>query len=239
MERGIYINNVNTLDDFIVCDSNKMITRFGTEHLDERETINKINLNQDQYFNFSKNLIDVGGYIGVYSFLTNFNKNFIFEGNEELFYIIHGNAAILKKVYNTYIYNTLLSDKEENIIYDGYNCELGGSPTFDKSYGVPHKANTLDYFNIDNVGLIKVDVEGMEERVLRGGVGTIIRNNYPPILFECWDVEHYGSRECSTAMTQEKHDSLFNFLKGLGYEILEYWGDNQTHLAVHKNQLNK
>ena len=31
-----------------------------------------------------------------------------------------------------------------------------------------------------------IDVEGFEEKVIRGGLLTIISNNYPPILFECW-----------------------------------------------------
>ena len=90
----------------------------------------------------------------------------------------------------------------------------------------------LDSFNIENVGLIKIDVEGFEEKVIRGSLLTIIKSNYPPILFECWDVNF-----CN--MTQEKHDSLFNLLKTLGYEIFEYWGDFETHLAVHKTQLEK
>ena len=67
----------------------------------------------------------------------------------------------------------------------------------------------------------------MEYQVLRGGLGTIIRNNYPPILFELWDVDYFG-------MTQEVHDRLVNFLEGLGYEILWKWGDYETHLAIHK-----
>lgn len=85
----------------------------------------------------------------------------------------------------------------------------------------------LDELNLSNIGFIKIDVEGMEEKVLRGGVGTIVRNNYPPILFELWNVGFYN-------MTQEKHDSLKNFLESLGYEILWKWGDDSTHLAIHK-----
>ena len=88
-------------------------------------------------------------------------------------------------------------------------------------------AVTLDSFNISNIGFIKIDVEWMEEKVLRGGIGTIIRNNYPPILFECWDVGYFN-------MSQERHDSLENFLKSLGYEILWHWGDFENHLAIHK-----
>jgi FkbM family methyltransferase len=40
----------------------------------------------------------------------------------------------------------------------------------------------------DNVkiGLIKIDVEGFEQKVLRGAKETIKQNGYPPILFEAW-----------------------------------------------------
>ena len=71
-----------------------------------------------------------------------------------------------------------------------------------------------------------IDVEGMEEKVLRGGIGTIVRNNYPPILFECWEIGWNN-------MTQEKRDSMEKFLTNLGYEIIWGWGDEETHLAIH------
>ena len=96
------------------------------------------------------------------------------------------------------------------------------------------ETKTLDSFNIENVGFIKIDVEGFEEKVIRGGLLTIIKSNYPPILFECWQV---GYNTICGQMTQEKHDSLYNLLKTLGYEIFEGWGDDATHLAVHKTQL--
>ena len=71
----------------------------------------------------------------------------------------------------------------------------------------------------------------MEYKVLKGGLGTIIRNNYPPILFELWDIGKFG-------MTKENHDLLQKLLEDLGYEIFWYWGDHETHLAIHKSQLN-
>ena len=91
---------------------------------------------------------------------------------------------------------------------------------------------TLDSFNLKDIGFIKIDVEGFEEKVIRGGLLTIISNNYPPILFECWRAGQIA--QDGTVFTQEKRDSLFNLLRTLGYEILEGWGNIDTHLAVHK-----
>lgn len=206
--------------------NNIMLTRFGANDLGESGIVYKINRNEDGFFDFSKNFVDIGAYIGVYTCLNNFAQSYAFEGNQQLIHYIYANTLLYDKG-NANITQALLSDKSECVYYDGYNCELGNSPDFNKNHSIEYTTKTLDAFNIDNVGLIKIDVEGMEERVIRGGIGTIIRSNYPPILFECWNVGYFG-------MTQEKHDSLFNFLKSLGYEILEQWGDFQTHLAVHK-----
>ena len=94
------------------------------------------------------------------------------------------------------------------------------------------QVSTLDSFHFKNIGFIKVDVEGFEERVLRGSIITIISNNYPPILFECWEPGEWN-------MTTKKRDNLFHFLEDLGYKIFKNWGDHETHLAVHKTQLEK
>ena len=91
---------------------------------------------------------------------------------------------------------------------------------------------TLDSFRFKNIGFIKVDVEGFEERVLRGSISTILTNNYPPILFECWEPGEWN-------MTVKKRDNLFHFLEDLGYVIFQNWGDHETHLAVHKTQIKK
>ena len=61
-----------------------------------------------------------------------------------------------------------MSDKEgEDTIF------VNGVEEFRK---VPVK--TLDSFNLKNIGFIKIDVEGFEEKVIRGGLLTIISNNY-------------------------------------------------------------
>ena len=193
--------------------------------------INKIKENKEGYFDFNKSLIDIGACYGGYSMLLDFKHNYCFEPSKRFMCLLYTNMYIKDKINNTDVYNCCLSDTESIVRYNGFCCEGSNSPDelrFD-IYGEMHdtQAKILDSFDINNVGFIKIDIEGFEEKALRGGVGTIIRNNYPPILFECWDVGYYG-------MTQEKRDSLFGFLNGLGYEIIECWGDFETHLAIHK-----
>lgn len=191
--------------------------------------IQKIGLNEEGYFDFSKNILDIGAGLGEYCWALPFKHAYAFEPNKTTEYLIHANLVMRDKVNDVETFGYLLSDKVEDVKFDGFGCELGVN-MIDANNTRVVQTHILDEFELDNIGLIKIDVEGMEEKVLRGGIGTIARNNYPPILFECWDAE-------TANMTQEKRDSLFNFLKGLGYEILEYWGDWETHLAVHKNQL--
>ncbi len=189
--------------------------------------IHKILRNTEGYFDFTKNMVDIGAGIGEYCWELPFNHAYAFEPNKETIYRIHANALMKDKVDQIDTFQCLLSDKVETVAYDGYYTDIGGHIDYNTNQNTKQTTDVLDSFSLNNVGFIKIDVEGMEEKVLRGGIGTIVRNNYPPILFECWDVGYSG-------MTQEKHDSLFSFLRGLGYEILEYWGDGETHLAIHK-----
>jgi FkbM family methyltransferase len=65
----------------------------------------------------------------------------------------------------------------------------------------------IDAFNLDDIALIKIDVEGNEEEVLRGAIETIQRCK--PVLY----VENDR---------KEKSDSLCSFIDGLGYTMSEH-----------------
>lgn len=68
-------------------------------------------------------------------------------------------------------------------------------------YGYPMR--TLDSFGLLGVSFIKIDVEGMEVDVIRGGLETIERDR--PVLF-------------LEARDQEAHDELEKLLAPLGYQ---------------------
>ena len=61
---------------------------------------------------------------------------------------------------------------------------------------------TLDSFNLENVGFIKIDIEGHELKALLGGLETL-KKNRPVIVFE----EH------------KLFSGVFTLLKELGYTI--------------------
>ena len=65
---------------------------------------------------------------------------------------------------------------------------------------------TLDSYALDGVGILKVDVEGHEEHVLRGGIGLLSREK-PNIVVEVEERHNPGSVK-----------RVSDFLRGLGYE---------------------
>jgi FkbM family methyltransferase len=72
----------------------------------------------------------------------------------------------------------------------------------------------LDDFPLENVKVIKIDVEGMELDVLCGAEGTIAK--YKPELFiEAWDYKY--------------RDQLLDFLKPYGYKIIERYNHAPTY----------
>lgn len=197
---------------------------------EEYDIVKKIEKNEDGFFDFSKSLIDVGSEDGNYAMLLGFSKNYCFEPNKRMCCLIYTNMYLKDKVSNTEVYNIALGEKDGDVtVFNGFAEK--GSGYYESSMNrcengpVEITKATLDSFNIKNVGLIKTDTEGFDYFVLLGGIHTIIENNYPPILFECWDVGNCGQ-------TQENHDRIMNFLNGLGYEVLEHWGDHETHLAI-------
>ena len=76
--------------------------------------------------------------------------------------------------------------------------------------------NTLDSFNLNNIGFIKMDVEDNELFVLKGAVETLKLSNYPRILFEM----------------NKQNNELVNYLtQYLKYRIIRVSGYPNMYLA--------
>jgi FkbM family methyltransferase len=146
--------------------------------------------------------------------------------------------VIINGLDNIHTYELALSDRDDqiNLVMPDYTNETNiGAFSIDKEvreneYECSTVSTTnridlipLDSLCFDSIRLIKIDVEGHELEVIKGGIETIKRNNYPPIIFEAWTWKPWY---------QEKRTALFEYLQGHGYEIKEL---GQNNIARHPN----
>lgn len=127
--------------------------------------------------------IDVGGCYGLTAnqLAEHFDIVHSFEPHPETYKCLSLNA-----VPNVYTYQTGVSDVAgEKLLY--YRRNDGRSSYEQPRAGVEHSVSTevktLDSFKFDSVGLIKYDIEGHEEKALKGSLQTIIKNK-PVLIIE-------------------------------------------------------
>jgi len=156
-------------------------------------------------------VLDIGANIGNHTvfFAERFIKIFSFEPVLKNFKLLKLNTEDLD---NIEIFNFGISDvNEEKIIYTDKN-NMGGSSTVHIPKNINNeekiKLKNLDEENILNekIGLVKVDVEGMEYKALLG-ISKIIKRDLPILMYEDYNYEEIkdGNSKC------------INFLKSIGY----------------------
>jgi FkbM family methyltransferase len=178
----------------------RSISNYGEYNPDETEFI----IGLAEKAGKDKLVLDIGANIGVIAQALAFSGFTVeaFEPQPEVF-------ELLKENFKGKCHNVALADKPgttvmPKLVYSERN-NFGGIScgTISKSRGaIQVHVEKLDDYKFENVGLMKVDVEGFEELVLRGSVDTIARCS--PILYLEDD-------------RQEKSESLHKFLKELGY----------------------
>lgn len=196
----------------------------------------KINENKEGYFDFSKNIIDIGACYGVYSVVLPFKHAFMFEPNKEYYAYCQANMLLHGKIYDADIFNVAVSNETGTIRFDGFHGadlanENGNVWTSTPCIDVPCIKLDDMQDKLTNIGFIKIDIEGMEPYAIMGAEQVIRNNNYPPILFESWGE---GTTEESPEHREKRVALLEKILDDLGYEILYGWGDNINHLAIHR-----
>lgn len=158
--------------------------------------------------------LDIGANIGNHSiFLSRyFSKVISIEPNPYTFQILKFNTQFFS---NITIYNFGLGDKREQLIMFEDNVNYGATSAVYKS-GTASEVNinveTLDEISLDtsDISLIKIDVEGMEYRVLLGSVNFIKKEN-PIIVMEQHMIEFIPG---------ENDTQATKLLNSLGYKYL-------------------
>ena len=213
----------------------------------EANIMEQIRENKYGWFDLSKSLIDIGAGAGEYPIFSGFVHSYAFEPNRKKQCLIYANMLSFDRMDDIDVFPYAISDNPGVRKFNGWSEYLNNFNSFrndkhlDKGI-VQMEYRTLDSFNLDNIGLIKVDIEGFEYNALHSGIGTIIRNNYPPLLVEMWnddDIRRWFDKQGMSEFFLENKRKLLKLLDDLGYvRINNQFGDWETFFFIHKDQLN-
>ena len=166
----------------------------------------------------SKVFIDIGANIGVHSiyFSASFSAIYAFEAHPRTY-------ELLK--FNTFEYSNIktkhvgIGAVQKKMRLSSNRHNLGGSSfRYDQDQGQYFDVNIVSLDSLrnlfDEVGVIKIDVEGMEKEVIDGAL-EIISSDKPIVLFE-HSLEDFDLDGESEVIIQ---------LRNLGYKFLIYSSD--------------
>jgi len=189
---------------------------------------------RDTFISPEKIFLDIGSHIGTYSLIcgAKAKQTYAFECNPTVFCYLAANLALHELCDRVIPMRYALGEVEDHTTYF-VRSEEGGTNGIKKlstaDNNVPNfkvHVRSLDSFNIENIGFIKMDVEGAELDVFKGAKDTLIKSNYPPILFESWG-------ENKTDVPAELRKNLFDYIQSIGYSVQQVTGAPDTFLATH------
>lgn len=168
----------------VVCDSIH-INKNWEEHL-QKDIFEK-------YVKEGDYVIDGGAFIGNHcvrlsQLVGESGKVYAFEAHPDTFKILEQNIK-LNNCNNVVLFNKGIGDKPGNIkIRSGdYNTNRGGTnwEYSSNENDISTEVITIDSLNLQKLNFMKLDVEGMEDKVFIGMKNTILKFK-PIILYEAW-----------------------------------------------------
>lgn len=186
-----------------------------------------------QYIKPGTNFVDVGANLGYWSLIMADHSTTVFAFEPQ------------RMIYNQLCGNIFLNQKENVITI---NCGLGTPKqhgTVMNMYKTPNNAGaarfeqcvqqelytldttevvelrTFDSFKLDNISLIKIDVEGYELNVLKGATETLARCK-PIVILELWALPEFVEKKLET----------IKYISSLGYKLLRSHGENMIFVPV-------
>jgi FkbM family methyltransferase len=180
----------------------------------------------DQIFQHAKPnsyVVDIGAHIGTFTLNLSHTvgyggKVIAFEPQPKIFRELIMNMG-LNGVTNVDYYFAAVGNKEGTIELSPLNPGNEAGTAISGGTGVKVDLITLDSLKLQNVSLIKIDVEGMEDEVLDGARETIMKNK-PVILIEIMGGYYYYS---APRHIQVKIEGTIEKLKGMGYTCHNLW----------------
>ena len=185
----------------------------------------------ETFLNDNSIILDIGANIGTWSIplaIKN-RKVYSFEPYDSSFYSLCGNIFLNNKEHIIYPYHSAITDNvnKKTSMYLSETINIGGCKLLETKDN-NNKLNrynliTLDSLKLEKVNFIKIDVEGQELNVIKGGTKTILKNK-PVIFFECWDINsHHWNNIPNT------HNELMDYIKSLGYNINKIYIDGDDN----------
>jgi FkbM family methyltransferase len=190
--------------------------------------------------------LDIGANIGLMSSIASKQvgergKVFAVEANPKTQEILQHNLA-LNQCQNVEIFPLALGETQGTAtLFENWNVNRGGASLLsqDGESGVEVPVDTIDFlFQNDQIDLIKIDVEGFELEVLKGGI-ELLKKQQPVLIIEVSE-----QRENTPGTTPEE---IADFVRSLGnYELYKQKGtkerrsklvliENDSDLPKHDN----
>lgn len=165
--------------------------------------------------------IDIGAHIGLHTIcmaacVQKHGAIYAFEPQKKLFRELIMNVE-LNNITNVQAFRFALGNEDKTAYIGGpsHLNEGGRGIVFTGCSDDEVLLTKLDNFNLNDVSVIKIDVEGFEDAVLDGGRETILRNQ--PIIL----IEIMGGHDHDTASKElrDKISATIIKLKNLGYIV--------------------
>ena len=228
----ITLPKTETLNNYLFFPELSVAKWFYESGIAEKNLITNI---LNNYITDDKNFIDIGAHVGTYSFILGkkAKHTYSFECNPKIFCYLAANIALHELEDKITPHRYALGNKEDTLDYIIRSEDGGGNGVKklndydDNLKKIKVQVKTLDSFNLTNIGFIKIDVEGFEKEVLEGSLTTLIKNNYPPILFESWG----NWKEKEGVSADKLKEELFTFLQNIGYTIDNCIEHNDMYIA--------
>jgi len=157
-----------------------------------------------KYLSGRNTSVDIGGHVGFYSkaMSEHFERVVAFEPSAESY------ECFIKNCPDLICHNIALGSEEGEVFL---NIEAGNSGNTYATKGTGTAVRTLDSFKLKNVDLIKIDVQGFEDAVIKGATETIKRCQ--PIMIVELELEGRINNETKKYI-----------IKTFGYKVLERAG---------------
>jgi FkbM family methyltransferase len=177
-------------------------------------------------------VLDIGAHIGTFTIplsrIVGENGCVIaFEPQKKIYRELVKNCE-LNGVTNAQLYRLAVGDRACHVEMDRETLQNNEGSTQIGSGGDPVEMRTIDSFELNNVSLVKIDVEGYEQQVLEGMEQTVLRYK-PAIVIE---VQHLYVWETAPQHIRQKIIHTMETLEKWGYLGFSVWRHDYLALPI-------